>query len=148
MSMDASGVEARVRASFMRQGAMALLGATVAHVAPGEVDLHLPFRPELTQQHGLFHGGFIATLCDSACGYAALTVLPAGQEVVSVEFKLNFMAPARGEHVVARGRVIRSGRTLTVCQGEVLVTEGGQERTVATMLATMMAVQDRAALTG
>lgn len=135
--------EARVRTSFARQGAMTLLGASVDQVAPGQVDLLLPFRPDLSQQHGLFHGGFIATLCDSACGYAALTLMPAGSEVLTVEFKINFMAPARGDYLLARGRVVRSGRTVTVCQGEVLMVDGGQEQTVATMLATMMTVQDR-----
>lgn len=135
--------EARVRSSFARQGAMTLLGASVEQVRPGQVDLALPFRPDLGQQHGLFHGGFISALCDSACGYAALTLMPAGSEVLTVEFKINFLAPARGERLVARGRVVRPGRTVTVCLGEVAVFEGERERTVATMLATMMAVPDR-----
>lgn len=127
-----------VRSSFARQGLMAHLGAELSHVGPGEVRIEVPFRPELTQQHGLFHGGVTTSIADSACGYAALTLMPAGSEVVSVEFKINLFDPARGERLVAHGRVVRSGRTITVCQGEVYAVGPGGEVHCATMIATMM----------
>ncbi len=112
------------------------LGGTIVHLAPGEVDIALPFRDEVGQQHGFFHGGIVATILDTACGLAALSLLPDGQGVVTAEFKLNFLAPARGDRVVAQGRVVKSGRLLSVCTGEARV-EG---RLVALMQATMCAV--------
>jgi uncharacterized protein (TIGR00369 family) len=140
------GFEARVRASFARQQMMATLGASLERVAPGEVDVRLPFRPELTQQHGFLHAGAMTTAVDSACGYAALTLMPPGAAVLSVEFKVNLLAPGEGEAVLARGRVLKAGRTLTVCSGEVVALRGGAEKLVATMTATMMTVRDRPAL--
>ena len=138
------GFEARVRASFARQAMMATLGATLERVAPGEVDVRLPFRGDLTQQHGFLHAGAMTAVVDSACGYAALTLMPADAAVLSVEFKVNLLAPGKGDGVVARGRVLRSGRTLTTCTGDVFAVERGEERLVLTMLATMMAVRGRA----
>jgi uncharacterized protein (TIGR00369 family) len=135
--------EARVRASFARQAMMATLGASLERVAPGEVDVRLPFRAELTQQHGFLHAGAMTTVVDSACGYAALTLMPAGAAVLTVEFKVNLMAPGKGESVVARGRVLKAGRTLTTCAGDVFAIAGGEEKLVITMLATMMTVQAR-----
>ncbi|HVX38681.1 MAG TPA: PaaI family thioesterase [Gemmatimonadaceae bacterium] len=135
--------EARVRASFARQQFMATLGATLARVAPGEVDIALPVREALTQQHGFLHAGALASAADSACGYAALTLMPPGAAVLSIEFKINMLAPAAGDRVLARGRVIRAGKTITVCWGEVAAFDGDNERTVATMVATMMTVRDR-----
>lgn len=129
-----------VRSSFARQGLMGHLGAALVGVTPGEVVIEVPFRPELTQQHGLFHGGVTTTIADSACGYAALTLMPAGSEVVSVEFKINLFAPARGDRLVARGRVVRPGRTITVCQGDVFAAGAEGEVHCATMVATMMRV--------
>ncbi|AXH96214.1 PaaI family thioesterase [Ornithinimicrobium avium] len=131
-----------VRLSFARQGLMGHLGAELADVSPGQVRIEVPFRSELTQQHGLFHAGVTTSVVDSACGYAALTLMPPGSEVLSVEFKINLLAPARGERLVALGRVLRSGRTITVCQGDVhsVGTEGRTH--CATMVATMMRVQD------
>jgi len=133
----------RVRSSFGRQAIMATLGATLESVAPGAVEIRLPFRAELTQQHGFLHAGVMTAIADSACGYSALTLMPAGAGVLSVEFKVNLLSPGEGDAVVARGRVLKAGRTLIVCAGDVLSTRGGDERLVATMLATMMVVRDR-----
>jgi uncharacterized protein (TIGR00369 family) len=138
--------EARVRASFARQRAMATFGATVVRVAPGEVELELPFRAELTQQHGFLHAGVVTAVVDSACGYAALSLMERGSAVLSVEFKVNLLAPAAGERFRARGRVVRAGRTLTVCTGDLLALHGAEERVVAVMTGTMMAVRDRPSL--
>lgn len=142
------GCEARVRESFARQAAMRTIGAEVAHVAPGEVDIRLPFRTDLTQQHGFLHAGIVGAIADSAAGYAAYTLMPAEAAVLSVEYKLNLMAPASGEAFVARGRVKKAGRTLTVCTADVFALRDGQERLVATMQATMMKVVDRPGLSG
>ncbi|HEX8694496.1 MAG TPA: PaaI family thioesterase [Longimicrobium sp.] len=142
------GYEARVRDSFARQAAMHTIGAEVAHVAPGEVDIRLPFRADLTQQHGFLHAGILGAVADSAAGYAAYTLMPAEAAVLSVEYKLNLMAPAAGEAFVARGRVKKAGRTLTVCTADVFALQSGQERLVATMQATMMTVMDRPGLSG
>lgn len=135
--------ESRVRASFERQKFMATIGARLAHVAPGEVDIELDVRDGLTQQHGFVHAGVLASAADSACGYAALSLMPAGAAVLSVEFKVNLLAPAAGDRLVARGRVIRSGKTITVCWGDVIAYAAGTERTVATLVGTMMTVRDR-----
>lgn len=143
------GFEARVRASFARQAAMATIRAEIAHLAPGEVDLRMPYRAELTQQHGFVHAGIIGTLADSACGYAAFTLMPADAAVLSVEFKLNLVAPAAGDAFVARARVKKAGRTLSVVTADVFaLREGEEERLVATMQGTMMTVLDRPGLSG
>jgi uncharacterized protein (TIGR00369 family) len=138
-----SDLERRVRCSFLRQRVMAMLGAVLVRVAPGEVQIELPFRDDLTQQHGYLHAGIVATILDSACGYAAYTLLPPDATVVSVEFKTNLLAPAIGERFGARARVIRAGRTITVCQADGFMYSGGAERLVATMVGTMMAQQGR-----
>jgi uncharacterized protein (TIGR00369 family) len=135
--------EARVRAGFARQAFMATLGARLASVAPGEVAIELPFRDDLTQQHRFLHAGVVAAVADSACGYAALSLMPPGTDVLSVEFKLNLLKPAAGARFRAAGKVIRAGRTLTICSGEVHAERDGAETLVALMQATMMAVQDR-----
>jgi uncharacterized protein (TIGR00369 family) len=111
----------RVRASFGRQGAMALLGACLTRVEPGVVSIELPFRPDLTQQHGFFHAGVTSTIADTAGGYAGFTLFPAESSVLTVEYKMNLLAPADGERLVATGRVKKPGRTLTVCDLEVIV---------------------------
>jgi uncharacterized protein (TIGR00369 family) len=136
--------EERVRESFARQGLLATLGAQVVRVAPGEVDVELAFDERLTQQHGYLHAGALTTALDSACGYAALTLMPEEAAVLSVEFKVNLLAPAAGERFLARGRVVRAGRTLTVCRGDAVAFSGDEERHVATMVATMMALGSRA----
>ena len=128
---------ARVRASFARQQIMATIGARLTEVLPGEVEIELPFRPDLTQQHGYLHAGIVTAVIDSACGYAALSLMPAAAEVLSVEFKVNLLAPARGERFMARGRVVKAGRTITVCAGDLFAVGGAGEKLVATMLATM-----------
>lgn len=112
----------------------------MSRVAPGEVEIRLPFRDELSQQHGFAHAGAVASIVDSACGYAALTRMPEGSAVLSVEFKVNLLAPATGEEFVARGKVARSGRTLTVVQGEAVAVREGKETVIALMQATMMRV--------
>ena len=138
--------ESRVRASFARQSMMTVLGASLERVAPGEVDIRLPFRADLTQQHGFLHAGVTTTIADSACGYAALSLMPPGAAVLTVEFKVNLMAPAAGQLFVARGRVLKAGRTLTTCSGDVFAVDGGEEKHVLAMLGTIMTVQNRSGL--
>ena len=119
---------------------MATLGARLVSVAPGVVALELPFDPRLTQQNGFLHAGVVAALADNACGYAALSLMPADADVLSVEFKVNLMKPAAGPLFRAEGRVVRAGRTLTVCTAEVRALDAGREDVVALMQATMMTV--------
>ena len=142
------GFEQRVRASFERQAAMATLGATLAQVAPGEVVIELPFRRELTQQHGFLHAGIVTSVMDSACGYAALSLMEPGAGVLSIEFKVNLIAPARGNRFRASGRVVRAGRTVTVVSAELHAVEAADTTgaLVAIMTGTMMAVRDRPGL--
>lgn len=134
--------EQRVRASFARQAVMATLGATLLRVAPGEVDIAAPYRADLAQQHGFLHAGILATILDSACGYAAFSLMPAGSAVLSIEFKINLLAPAAGERLIARGRVVRAGRTITVSTADGVMERDGEEKLVATMQGTMMCVRD------
>jgi len=128
----------RIRQSFDRQGLMRTLGATLESVESGTVTVACAFDDRLTQQHGLLHGGVLASLVDVACGYAALTVMPEDREVLTVEFKINFVKPANTERLIAIGRVVHSGRTLTVCEGSVFDATGS--RLLARMTATMIAV--------
>ncbi len=137
----------RVRASFERQRVMQTIGARLVRVEPGEVELELPFRDDLTQQHGYLHAGIVTTLIDSACGYAALSVMEPGAAVLSVEYKVNLLAPAVGERMRAVGRVVKPGRTLVICIGEVIAVAAGAESVVTIMQATMMAVRGRPGLT-
>jgi uncharacterized protein (TIGR00369 family) len=118
--VSAAESEKRVRASFDKQAFMGLLGARIARVAPGEVDIELPFRGDLVQQHGYLHAGVTTAILDSACGYAALSLMVPDAAVLSVEYKVNMLAPARGIRFLAQGRVVKSGRTVTVVRGEVL----------------------------
>ena len=138
--------EARVRASFARQQFMATIGARLARVMLGEVAIALPFRADLTQQHGFLHAGVVTSLVDSACGYAALTVMEPGSGVLSVEFKVNLLAPAAGTEFLAVGRVVRSGRTLVVCAGELRAMDDEPGTVVALMQGTMMAVRGKVGL--
>ena len=126
----------RVRADLARNGILRLFGAEVAHLQVGEVDLALAFRDEVGQHHGFFHGGVLATLLDVACGMAALSLMTPGQGVVSAEFKVNFLQPAQGPRLLVQGRVVRTGRLLSVCTGSAYVGE----RHVALMQATMASV--------
>ena len=122
---------------------MATLGARLVSVTPGEVLIELPWREELGQQHGVLHAGAVAAVADSACGYAALSLMPAGAAVMSVEFKVNLLAPGRGDRFVAHGRVRRAGRTLTICEGSVRAIDHDDEREVAIMTATMIRLDGR-----
>ena len=138
----------RARASFGRQRAMALLGAQMRTVEPGRTEIVLPYREELSQQHGFIHAGIVTAIADSACGYAALSLMPPGVGVLTIEFKVNLLSPASGVRLVAMGRVVKPGRTLMVCTGEVAAArDDGTVRPVALMQATMMVVRDRDGVT-
>jgi uncharacterized protein (TIGR00369 family) len=136
------------RESFDRQGAMHLIGAELVRIDPGLVEVAVDFRPELSQQHGFFHAGIVATIADTAGGYAAFTLFPPGAGVLTVEFKINLLAAADGERVVATGQVIRSGRTLTVCRLDAHVAKGGKRTHCATGMQTLMCLVGRAGVTG
>jgi uncharacterized protein (TIGR00369 family) len=133
----------RVAASFGRQKVMALIGARLVRVEPGLVEIELPFREELTQQHGYFHAGITSTIADSAGGYAAYTLFPAESSVLTVEYKMNLVAPAAGDRLVASGRVLKPGRTVTVCELEVVAVANGIAKTCAYGLQTMMCLHGR-----
>src|ERR687893_2864484 len=133
-----SEYEWRVRESFARQRVMSLFGAHVERVAPGAVDVVLPHREDLTQQDGYVHAGVITTVADSACGYAAYTLMPAGSGVLSVEFKVNLLRPAAGQEFEASAHVVKAGRTLTVTRCDVHARSGAETKLVATMTATMI----------
>ena len=135
--------EERVRKSFERQKVMAMLGAELTRIEPGAIEITMPFREDLTQQHGYLHAGVVATILDSACGYAAFSLMPADAAVLAVEYKVNFLAPAKGEFIVARGRVERPGRTVTVCTGDAFAVNDGEEKRVTTMLSTIMTITGR-----
>lgn len=135
--------EARVAASFARQTVMATIGARLLRVAPGEVEIVLPVDAHLSQQHGFVHAGIVATIADSAAGYAALSLMRPGVGVLTAEFKINLLAPAAGDELIARGRVVRAGRTLTLALAEVHARKGGQEKLCAMLTATLMSVEGR-----
>ena len=132
----------RVKSSFGRQGFMEFLGATLREVGPGRVVIEVPFDRKLSQQHGFFHGGLIGTLADNAAGYAAFSLMGASDSVLTVEYKLNIMSPARGDLLIARGRVLRPGRRVTVCQSDIFVRQKNNEKQCATMLGTFMTLTD------
>ena len=133
----------RVRTSFANQAFMGTLGARLGRVEAGEVDIELPVRDALTQQHGFVHAGALASVLDSAAGYAAFSLMPAGAAVLSIEFKINMLEPARGRAIVARGRVVRAGRTISVCRADAVAFDDGRETLVATLQGTMMCVEGR-----
>jgi uncharacterized protein (TIGR00369 family) len=133
----------RVRASFGRQGAMTLIGARLVRVEPGLVAIELPFRADLTQQHGFFHAGMTSAIADTAGGYAGYTLFPAASSVLTVEFKINLLAPGRGERLVATGRVRKPGRTLTVCDLEVVAVQDGRETACAVGMQTLICLAGR-----
>lgn len=137
----------RIRSSFERQGLMGTLGAEILEVAPGAVDIALTPGPSISQQHGFVHAGAVAAIADTAAGYAALSLMPPDAGVLTAEFKINLVAPAAGERIVARGRVIKAGRTLTLAQAEVMAEAGGREKLVALLTATMMTIQGREGVT-
>ncbi|TCT04790.1 PaaI family thioesterase [Paralcaligenes ureilyticus] len=134
-------IQERITASFAAQGLMATLGAHLVSVADGEVQIELPFSERLSQQHGYVHAGAITSVVDSACGYAALTKAPPECEVVTAEFKINFLRPAIGEQFLAIGKVQNSGKLLTVCTGEVRAISGTTHKVIAIMQATIVNVR-------
>lgn len=136
--------EARVRASFAKQGLMETLGASIARVSLGFVDIVLQTSPAVSQQHGFVHAGAVASIADTAAGYAALTLMPPGAGVLTAEFKINLLAPAIGDRIVSRGKVIKAGRTLTLAQTDVFAEREGQEKLVAVLMATLMTMEGRA----
>jgi uncharacterized protein (TIGR00369 family) len=133
----------RVRASFARQGAMHTIGASLAEVAPGRVVIELPWQEALTQQHGFLHAGMVATALDSACGYAASSLMPADAGVLTIEYKINLLAPAQGSRFRMEGLVVKPGRTITVSEGRAYALHEGRERLIATMGATLMTITGR-----
>jgi uncharacterized protein (TIGR00369 family) len=134
---------ARVTRSFGKQAIMATLGARLAKIAPGEVEIALPVAPHISQQHGFVHAGGVAVIADSAAGYAALSLMPPGAGVLTAEFKINLLSPAAGDELVARGRVVKSGRTLTLAMTEVFAVKDGQEKLCALLTATLMTIEGR-----
>lgn len=137
------GYAQRVRASFGRQAAMETIGATLAAVEPGRVAIELPWAQPLTQQHGFLHAGMVATALDSACGYAAFSLMPADSAVLTIEYKINLLAPAKGERFRMDGLVIKPGRTITVAEGRAFAIDSGREKLIATMNCTLMALVGR-----
>ena len=138
----------RVQASFARQQAMNTLSISIDRLEPGEIELAFPYQEQLTQQHGFVHAGIIATALDSACGYAAFSLMPAEAAVMSVEFKVNCLAPAEGERFQVVGRVLKPGRTIFVTEGEVFAIQGDRIKRIATMTCTLMALYDREGVAG
>lgn len=143
MTDDAASVERRIRASFAKQGLMRTLGATLGAVTAGHVEIVLVPKPELSQQHGFVHAGAVSAIADSAAGYAALSMMPTDRGALTTEFKINLLAPARGERIIARGKVVKAGRTLTLAQTEVFAENEGKEQLIALLTATLMAIQGR-----
>jgi uncharacterized protein (TIGR00369 family) len=141
--------EGRVRASFARQNAMRSIGAELVLVTPGIVEIEMPHSPDFTQQHGFLHAGLIATALDSACGFAAYSMMPADAGVLTIEFKINLLAPGRGVRFLFRGTVTKPGRTITVADGQAYAFEGeGEAKLIATMTGTMMRVTGRQGVEG
>jgi len=132
--------ERRVRESFQRQGLMQHIGAELMAVRAGECEIRVRYRAELTQQHGYFHAGVTSAIADSASGYAAYSLMPADHSVLTVEYKINLVAPAAGEMLIARARVVRSGKTLKICAADVFAVKDGAENLCATSLSTIMAL--------
>lgn len=130
--------DAKVRASFGRQGVMALIGAELSELRPGRCEIRLPHRPDLCQQHGYFHAGIVSTIVDSAGGYAGFTLMPAGSAVLTVEFKLNMLAPGDGELLIAIGEVVKPGKNLVITRGDVYVVKKGRSTHCALMQQTLM----------
>jgi uncharacterized protein (TIGR00369 family) len=133
----------RIRASFAKQGAMHTIGATLGSISPGRVVIELPWQQGLTQQHGFLHAGMVATALDSACGYAASTLMAAESGILTIEYKINLLAPAQGERFRMEGAVVKPGRTITVAEGRAYALHDGREKLVATMTATLMAISGR-----
>jgi uncharacterized protein (TIGR00369 family) len=133
-----------IEQGFARQAVMEKIKAYLIRIEPGQVEIGLNFREDLTQQHGYLHAGIVTTIVDSACGFAAFSLMPPDSEVLTVEYKVNLVAPAKGERFIATGRVIKPGRTLTVCSGEVIAIEGEEKRLIAMMQTTMIRLSNKA----
>lgn len=130
----------RIRSSFDKQGIMKTVGGRLVKVIPGEVQIEFKYNESLTQQHGYIHAGIITSVVDSACGYAAYTLMPADSEVLTIEYKVNFVSPAKGDKFKGIGKVVKAGRTITVCTGDVVAVDKGIEKVVAIMQATMISI--------
>ncbi len=143
MSSEQNAVAQRIAASFAKQGLMATLGASLGTIAPGRVEIVLTPSPRVSQQHGFVHAGAVSAIADTAAGYAALSLMAPSRGVLTTEFKINLVAPAAGERLVARGEVVKAGRTLTLAQAKVFAEAGGQEKLVALLTATLMAIEGR-----
>ena len=137
----------RVQASFDKQGFMRTLGATIVDIRPGAVDVAMSPSAAILQQHGFVHAGAVSAIADTAAGYAALSLMPPGAGVLTTEFKINLLAPGAGERLIARGRVVKAGRTLTLAQSEVFAQAAGTERLVALLTATLMTIEGREGVT-
>jgi uncharacterized protein (TIGR00369 family) len=135
--------ERRVRASFERQQAMKTIGAFLSEVEPGRAVIELPYSQALTQQHGFLHAGMIATALDSACGYAAFTLMPHGTGILTIEYKINLVAPGKGQLFRMEGTVVKPGRTITVVEGRAFAIDEGRDKLIATMTATEMTITGR-----
>ena len=138
----------RVRDSFALQGAMSTLGAQLTHLAPGAVDISFDWAPGLKQQHGFIPAGMLSAALDSACGYAGFSLMPEDAGVLTIEFKINLLAPAQGQRFRCEGRVLKPGRTIVLAEGRAFAIDGGQEKLCATMHCTLMAVQGRPGIAG
>lgn len=135
--------ESKVRSSFDRQKVMRTLGIKISNLRPGLVELEMPFSEAYTQQHGFLHAGIVTTAMDSACGYAAFSLMKAGAAVLTVEFKTNFIAPAKGKRFLFRGEVLKPGKTLTVCEARAYGIAGESEKLIASMSGTLMSIYGR-----
>jgi len=140
--------EPMLRDSFAKQGIMGHIGAEMGAVSAGRCEIKLPYSDDLSQQHGFFHGGIVGTIADSAGGYAGFSLMAVGDGILTVEYKLNLMAPADGEMLIARGKVVRPGRSLTVASAEVFVVKDGREKVCAVMQQTLMRIVGRADVSG
>lgn len=134
--------QSEINSSFAKQSIMDTLGANLHSVIAGEVQIEMPFSEHITQQHGFLHAGVVSTLIDSACGYAAYSLMPANSGVLTIEFKVNLLAPAKGERFIAIGKVKKPGRTITVTEGEMIAINGSSQKVVASMTATVMTISN------
>lgn len=134
---------AKVRDSFARQPAMTLIGAAMTHLEPGFCEVTLPYRADLTQQHGFIHGGIVGMIADSACGYAGYSMMPPGGSVLTVEYKINMLSPGMGDKLIARGKVLKAGKSLVITQCDVFAVQNGAEKLAAVMQQTLMVMHGR-----
>jgi uncharacterized protein (TIGR00369 family) len=147
VDLDEAAFMQRIRTSFAKQGLMGTLGASLVSIARGRVEIAIRPAPAISQQHGFVHAGAVSAIADTAAGYAALSLMPLDRGVLTTEFKINLVAPAVGDLVVARGRVVKAGRTLTLTQTDVFTINGGTEKLIALMTATMMTIEGRDGVT-